>query len=112
MPKPTAFSRGNSTIFVCSPKDTLLFSLTVVYHDVNASQSLARRLNLDLSQPFVKITDLNKGKNYSIQLEQTGSCSENQKTEAVYVVTGRKGKGLFLTFQFNYFVTKIVAQTM
>ncbi|KAL9958730.1 hypothetical protein ACROYT_G035784 [Oculina patagonica] len=88
--KPTAFPRGNSTILVCFPMDMANFSLTLVYRDVNVSESLAKRLNIDLSQPFVKITGLVTRVNYSIQLEQTG-CGENQKTEAVYVVTGKRG---------------------
>ena len=80
----------------------------MVYRDVNVTESLAQRLNLDLAQPFVKITGLNKQTNYSIQFEQTGSCSENQKTGAVYVVAGQKGKAFFPTFQFIYFVESYI----
>ncbi len=86
--------------------DMANISLTVVYRDVNASESLAQRLNIDLSQPFVRISGLVTRVNYSIQLEQTG-CGENQKTEAVYVVTGKRGNVLFPAFLFDYFAARI-----
>ena len=75
--------------------------LTMVYHDVEVDESLAQRLNVDLSETFVKIENLDFKVNYSIQFEQSGGCGEDLKSDPVYVVTGGQSKVLFSPFLIN-----------
>ena len=83
---------------MCLPRDQIV-SLTVVYRDMNVDASLAQRINIsDFSQSFVKIENLSTQVNYSVQLQLTGGCGEDQKTEPVFVVTGKGGKRLFTAF--------------
>ena len=92
MPRPTAFSRGNSTIFVCWPSDITNASLAVMYHNVSVDANLAQRLTIDVSKPFIVIEGLDRNTSYSVQLEMSGGCGGNQTSEAVYVVTGKRSK--------------------
>lgn len=96
--KLTAFTRGNSSIIVCLPRQQTVSASSVVYHEVNVAPNLEQRINVsDFSRKYLMIQNLSTHLNYSVELEFALTCGQNRKSEPTYVVTGRKGNLLFVS---------------